>query len=68
MGGRPSFTAILKVCKAECKKCGTQNNLSINHIITLVSGGTNNADNLEILCRKCHDQYHGTNKSKKMLR
>jgi 5-methylcytosine-specific restriction endonuclease McrA len=57
---RPSYTAILKAAKAKCENCGTHNNLSINHIKPLALGGTNNAENLQILCRKCHDGYHDT--------
>ncbi len=69
MGGkRPSFTAILRAAKARCKECGTTENLSVNHIKPLALGGTNDEDNLEILCRKCHDGYHGTTQSLKKLR
>ena len=67
MGGEPSITAILKAANAKCKKCGTQENLSVNHKIPRADGGTNDAENLEILCRKCHDEYHGII-SKKELR
>ena len=35
------------------RECGTTENLSINHK-PIALGGTNDADNLEILCRKCH--------------
>ena len=65
---RPSHTAILKAAKASCRKCGSKNNLEINHKIPLSNGGTCEASNLEILCKKCHDQYHGHDKSNKSLR
>ena len=32
MGGRPSFTAILKASKAKCERCGTANDLTKNHL------------------------------------
>ena len=65
-GGRPSFTAILKAAKAKCGKCKTTENLTINHKIPLSQGGTNESENLEILCRKCHDHYHGIISKKKL--
>lgn len=69
MGGRrPSFTAILKAAKARCEGCNTEENLTINHKKPLSQGGSNEAENLEILCRKCHNDFHGTGKSKRELR
>ena len=67
MGDRPSFTAILKTAKAKCKRCGAADNLTINHKKPLAQGGSNESENLEILCRKCHDKFHGII-SKKELR
>ena len=67
MGGkRPSFGAILKASKARCERCNGTENLTINHKKPLAQGGTNESDNLEILCRKCHDRYHGSFPKKKM--
>lgn len=67
MGGRrPSFTAILKAAKAKCEDCKTTENLTVNHIIPVSAGGTNEAENLEILCRECHDKYHGIVSKKKL--
>jgi len=66
MGGRPSFTAILKAAKAKCERCRTSQNLTTNHKTPLSQGGTNEAENLEILCRKCHEGYHGMTPKKKL--
>ena len=66
MSGRPSFTAILEAAKAKCEKCETTENLTINHIIPTSVGGTHKAENLEILCRDCHDKYHGIVPKKKL--
>ena len=52
MSGRPSFTAILKDAKT---KCETSKHLTINHKIPLAQEGTNEFENLQILCRRCHD-------------
>ena len=66
MGGRPSFTAILKAAKAKCEKCQTSEELTINHKVPLVQGGTNEAENLQVLCRACHDRFHGIISKKKL--
>jgi len=34
-------------------------NLTVNHRIPISRGGTNEAENLQILCRACHERYHG---------
>lgn len=64
---RPSFTAVLKAAKARCSKCDSQDELQINHKIPISDGGTNDWCNLEILCKKCHEKYHGI-VSKRSLR
>ena len=69
MGGRrPSFTAILRAANAKCGECKTTDDLTVNHKIPLSQGGSNEAENLEILCRRCHSKFHGTGKSKRELR
>jgi 5-methylcytosine-specific restriction endonuclease McrA len=64
---KPCDTAILRAANAKCVRCGSKSDLEINHIIPLSQGGTNEASNLEIRCKKCHDKYHG-HISKKLLR
>jgi 5-methylcytosine-specific restriction endonuclease McrA len=66
--GRPSFGAILKAANAKCAECPSQEELQIHHKVPLAMGGTNEADNLEILCKQCHLKRHGMDKSKKQLR
>lgn len=38
----------------KCKYCGSTNKLEIDHIIPLAMGGSNDLDNLQILCKKCN--------------
>ena len=66
MSGRPSFTAILKAANAKCERCETTEKLTINHRTPVSAGGTNEAENLQILCRECHDKYHGIVSKKKL--
>ncbi len=40
-----------------CQHCGrVGGQLELDHIINLASGGTDNKDNLQILCQSCHKQ------------
>lgn len=38
----------------ECAVCGSKENLEIHHIVPISKGGTNEIENLAILCRKCN--------------
>lgn len=40
-----------------CQSCGrVGGRLELDHIINVAQGGTNNQDNLQILCHDCHKQ------------
>lgn len=41
-----------------CKHCGFRNfkNLSVDHIVPRIFGGTDDLENLQILCRPCHNR------------
>lgn len=42
-----------------CRKCGTSEDLTLEHKIPRVAGGKNHLSNLEILCKKCNTEtYH----------
>lgn len=45
---------ILKRDGYKCCMCGSTKNLEIDHIKSIYSGGENNVDNLQILCRHCN--------------
>lgn len=38
----------------KCLKCGTEDSLSLDHIVPLSTGGTNDEDNLQTLCKRCN--------------
>jgi hypothetical protein len=37
-----------------CARCGSAEDLSIDHIVPLAAGGTHDLDNLQVLCRSCN--------------
>ncbi|MFD9561505.1 HNH endonuclease [Streptomyces sp. NPDC059994] len=37
-----------------CQKCGTRENLQVDHIVPVSRGGSWDLDNLWVLCGKCH--------------
>jgi 5-methylcytosine-specific restriction endonuclease McrA len=39
-----------------CVRCGSTHDLQVHHRIPLVDGGSNELDNLELLCARCHRQ------------
>ncbi len=40
----------------KCRQCGAEKNLTIDHIVPLAKGGTNELNNLQILCRSCNSK------------
>lgn len=37
-----------------CNECGTWNDLTVDHLVPISRGGTNNPSNLQVLCRRCN--------------
>lgn len=38
----------------KCQKCGTNDNLSLDHVVPLACGGRNDIDNMQVLCGTCN--------------
>ena len=46
--------AILNRDGYQCRQCGGRTKLECDHKVPLAAGGTNDPDNLQILCKSCH--------------
>lgn len=57
--------AIFKRDNFACRECGIKNDLTVDHIIALVDGGTNDDANLQTLCRACNTRKFNTGRSSK---
>lgn len=47
--------------RAECKECSickSKDSLEVHHIVPRILGGTNDRENLIVLCHKCHRKAH----------
>jgi 5-methylcytosine-specific restriction endonuclease McrA len=56
---RPSIPADARVFVwnrdgGRCRNCGARNNLQFDHVIPVALGGSNTAENLELLCKACN--------------
>lgn len=49
----------VELCEAfdyECLACGEKKDLTVDHVIPLSKGGTNNIDNIQPICRSCNSK------------
>ena len=46
--------AVKQRDKHQCVKCGSRNDLEVDHIIADAKGGNNSMNNLQTLCKVCH--------------
>jgi len=49
---------IIEKKGSKCEECPSTKDLTVHHIKPLFHGGTNDMDNLKVLCLKCHRKYH----------
>ena len=47
---------IMQKYDYKCKICKSENDLTIDHIISVANGGSNELSNLQVLCRKCNSK------------
>ena len=52
--------AALRRDEYKCVVCGGTKSLQVDHIVAVADGGSDEVDNLQTLCRKCHDSKHHT--------
>ena len=56
-GGKISKTdrqELLEAAGYKCQKCGTTENLQVDHVIPIKLGGINSKENAQILCLRCN--------------
>jgi hypothetical protein len=51
---KKGWAEVLALHNGACAKCGSTNDLCIDHIVPLSKGGTNTIDNVQPLCRRCN--------------
>jgi hypothetical protein len=50
--------AVFEMCLFKCADCGGVKMLDVHHITPMALGGSNDLDNLILLCRSCHGKRH----------
>lgn len=45
---------VMKRDRGHCQSCGTGNEIQFDHIIPIAMGGSNSAENLQLLCGPCN--------------
>ncbi len=53
-----TYYANKNVVKKKCEHCGSTQNLQVHHILPVADGGTDDPENLRVLCETCHKETH----------
>jgi hypothetical protein len=51
--------AVFKFKGRKCAVCGKKEDLEIHHVLPIIKGGTNDFNNLLVVCQEHHTQLHG---------
>ena len=54
--GHTKRRQVMERDQYRCKQCGDWHDLAIDHIHPVSKGGTNDIDNLQVLCRSCNSR------------
>lgn len=53
-GWHKKRNTALKEGDHRCVRCGAEDKLQVDHIVPRAAGGSDEQDNLQVLCKKCH--------------
>ena len=56
--GASKVIAVMSKSHGQCLACGSKDNLQVDHILPVSRGGTNELDNLQMLCQRCNGSKH----------
>lgn len=59
------ITITNKVITGRCQICKEWKYLELDHIVSRARGGSNDPDNIQFICRECHNKKHSMNKKEK---
>ena len=54
----PAVINQAKKTQPYCTRCASQKDLNGHHIEALADGGADDIENIEVLCHRCHREWH----------